>query len=652
MAKRLYMTTADYVTIALSPALIMTLIGSLVFFLIEVVYVGQYEARLCYAFALFVFAIVLIARISIEMGSDRAVLFALPLAAAMFAFLVRFVEHPSAFSHLINLALMSLVWWCAHQLTWDSTVIDDDKDASGEGLMHRIGVDGPEKNENGEKSRNNLPVGSNDNELFATSATEQASRWGSWKRLFGSGKGPHTPGLWVLYFSLAALPLFGIGQYLIPSAEVGRRRYAFGLLFVYVASALALLVTTSFLNFRRYLRQRRIEMPLSIAGTWIGVGGVLIVALMLLAMLIPRPNAEVALSRVPWQVGSPGGMSASQASVNRDGGEAQGNQSNPTAGERADETGKGDGPNEGKKDSAKQSSPNGDGKPGERQNSNDAKAPGTDTPSGQAGAKGQSDSESSRSQSNAAKSSGHEHEQSADANQQAASNDHASSQQSAEALNNSENRANGRSQSPNEPTAAPSRSNTHFSRPTIAVQKALSSLGGLAGTLKFLFYIAIGLLLGYGVWKYRQQLLQAIADILRQLRELFGGKSDKRAADEASPENQATPLRFSDFRDPFSGGEQPRMRPEELIRYTFAAFEAWANDRGRPRTPDCTPHEFLDATLESKTPIYDAARRLVRMYGEVAYSSRPVSRESTLELREFWQLMQNEQAAEFAASPR
>ena len=39
---------------------------------------------------------------------------------------------------------------------------------------------------------------------------------------------------------------------------------------------MALLVTTSFLNLRRYLRQRRIEMPLPIAGTWVGVGAVLI----------------------------------------------------------------------------------------------------------------------------------------------------------------------------------------------------------------------------------------------------------------------------------------------------------------------------------------------------------------------------------------
>ena len=68
MAKKLYMTTEDYLVIAISPALIMALVGSLVYFLIEVFYAGDYAARLNYAFGLFVFAAVLIARISIEEG--------------------------------------------------------------------------------------------------------------------------------------------------------------------------------------------------------------------------------------------------------------------------------------------------------------------------------------------------------------------------------------------------------------------------------------------------------------------------------------------------------------------------------------------------------------------------------------------------------
>jgi hypothetical protein len=194
MAKRLRMTSADYVAIAISPALIMTLVGSLIFFLIAVFYEGEYQLRLTYAFAWFVFAAVLIARIAIEMGSERAAMFALPLAGAMYLFLVKFVEHPSPFSHLINLALMAAVWWCAHRLTWDSTVIDDDEDASGEGLMQRIGVDGPEAGGAEKKPSQLAGIGASENELLESADGDGSVGWKKLRRFVWPGKGRHTPG--------------------------------------------------------------------------------------------------------------------------------------------------------------------------------------------------------------------------------------------------------------------------------------------------------------------------------------------------------------------------------------------------------------------------------------------------------------------------
>ena len=42
------MKLADYVVIALNPALVMAMVGALVFFLVEVLYVGQYQGSLLY----------------------------------------------------------------------------------------------------------------------------------------------------------------------------------------------------------------------------------------------------------------------------------------------------------------------------------------------------------------------------------------------------------------------------------------------------------------------------------------------------------------------------------------------------------------------------------------------------------------------------
>lgn len=661
MAKKLHMTTADYLVIAVSPALIMSLVGSLVFFLIEVFYAGEYAARLDYAFGLFVFAAVLIARISIEEGREYASLFALPLAGAMFLVLITFVEHPSPFSWLINLLLMAIVWWCADKLTWDSTVIDDDEDASGEGLMQRIGVDGPEA-EVGKKAPGAEPVadGTKDNELMETGAAQEQTIWQRVRRFVTGRKGPHTPGIWVLYFSLGALPLFGVGQHFVPVTDVGRRRYVFFLLLVYVASALALLVTTSFLNLRRYLRQRRIEMPLPIAGTWVGVGAVLIVIVMMVAMLIPRPGAEVAISQVPWQAGSPGGMSASRMSVNRDGGEEKGDQQNPTQGEATDHKEPGTQPPNGQ--------PNENKSPAEDAKEQFDQGQGKGDPSSQKGTDGKKQDPtggetSSGSQDKPPKPAEGKQDRTkqSDGKPGEAQNGKQTNAEKSPDNKDAQVKSGGdKSTPPQESDEKRSVSKWNESSTAAAVKKPLEAIqnvaksvvGGLGGLVKWLFYLVAGTFLAVVVWKHRQQIMQAINDILRMLRELFGGR---RAVDgAANPEATATKARarsFADFRDPFVSGQHGQMPPEELVRYTFAAFEAWANDRGRPRTPDCTPQELLGTAVEPRTPLHTEARKLVRLYGELAYASRRVPRQAADELRGVWQLMRST-SADQAIRPR
>jgi hypothetical protein len=620
MAKRLTMTNADYLAIAVSPALIMALVGSLVFFLIEVLYVGQYQGRMNYAFALFVFAAVLIARISIEMGSDHAALFALPLGIVMFLFLLRFVEQPNPLGHVINLALLGLVWWCAHQLTWDSTVIDDDDDASGEGLMQRIGVD--TRGGAGGKTDDAATAGAKENELFAAAGSANSKLVPWWQQPLQKKSGPHTPGLWVLYFSLAALPLFGIGQHWIPPAETGRRRYVFVLLLVYVAAALALLVTTSFLNLRRYLRQRRVEMPLPITGTWVGVGALSIVAVMLFAALIPRPGAEIALSRAPWESNSSDNLSASKVSVIRDGG--------------------------GKKTPDTSANNNATAHDGQEKGENEPLEQGDDPSSARddsAGARDGSSATSPGDKSDSAVDEGGESSGKDRTNQASGAGKSNSDQpqtQDADQANNQPNSNANESSTENEPTTSDRAPSSPQSGPAETFQKLSHAVGEITGLLKMLFYGVLALLLCFFAWTYRQQILQALADILSQLAALFGRKTARAAeSDEDAASPKARPASFHDFHDPFLTGQHSQMQPEELVRYSFAAFEAWANDRGRARTPDCTPRELVTLTLDPQSPMYEDARQLVRLYSELAYAARSVTPESAGELQTIWQMMRS-----------
>ena len=106
----------------------------------------------------------------------------------------------------------------------------------------------------------------------------------------------------MIYYSLAALPLFGLGQTLLPAGDLAARRQGFIYLFFYLAAALGLLVTTSFLGLRRYLRQRYLVMPGRIALGWVQFGVVGAAIVLGLTLLLPRPGAGEAWGTLRYHV--------------------------------------------------------------------------------------------------------------------------------------------------------------------------------------------------------------------------------------------------------------------------------------------------------------------------------------------------------------
>lgn len=270
-------TLADYLVIGVSPVLVMLLVGSLCFFLIEVFFKGPTVGHVRWVMFWFVMAIVLVARIGIEEGTGRAAVFGLALAAATWLYLIQI--HPA---FVLGMILLGVVWWCAHKLTWDCTLIDETVDASGNGLLETAGN---AKNFLRQKVK-----------LKKSRSSKTESKPPPVK--------PHAPGLWVVYFSVAALPLFGLGQMLLPKDDAAARHAGFGFLFVYVAAALGLLLTTSFTGLRRYLRQRYLEMPAMMAFGWVRFGVGVAVFVLVGALLLPRPGANEAWQTLRYQVDS------------------------------------------------------------------------------------------------------------------------------------------------------------------------------------------------------------------------------------------------------------------------------------------------------------------------------------------------------------
>src|SRR5947209_16804082 len=77
-------SVVDYVVTGLSPALVMALVGSLAFFLLEVLYAGQYTGRLWWTVFWFVFGSVLVSRVAIQIDPGRAKVYGLALGGTVF----------------------------------------------------------------------------------------------------------------------------------------------------------------------------------------------------------------------------------------------------------------------------------------------------------------------------------------------------------------------------------------------------------------------------------------------------------------------------------------------------------------------------------------------------------------------------------------
>ncbi len=615
-------TLADYLVIAVSPAMIMTLIGSLVFFLIDLFYQGQYVERLHFIFALFVMASVLVGRIAIEMGSGHATMYAGPLAVVTFLALQRLVQIPgdmAAYTMFVNAGLVGLILWCSQKLTWNCTFIDESLEESGEGVLRTMGLDPP-------RAKQRLAASGASGDQAAPTRSDQPR--------------PHSGGIWVVYFSLAALPLFGIGQRFLPPADLDRRRYAFLLLCVYVASALGLLMTTSFLGLRRYLRRRRLQMPAAMAGVWVATGCLLIAAILGFAAMLPRPNPEYALAEVPWKLSSEK-RSASRHAVGKEGAEIS---------RKGDAASDARPPDAIKQQASGQPLQQPDASPRQDSSQGGQRKPptvGGPIPPGDAAsdhgrhrepkvsseAEGRAPSQSEEQGKSSAVGGGEkpfqkQKRETSSGGQKTAQGQESGSQDETKAQQ-SEKNAPPQTQSKTAPPATPRRwSSWSFS---------------LGEMLKWLFYLVLFCFVAYVVWRSRAVMVQAVREFWQSLRAfwaaLFGSKGDGRqtAADVSASEAPSAPPAFASFADPFAAGWAERWTPDELVRYSFSALEAWAREHGCPRAAEQTPHEFAERIGDRVPRLRSPSLTMAKLYCQVAYAGGQLPVSIVASLREFWQ---------------
>lgn len=614
-------TLADYVGIAISPVLIMLLVGSLCFFLAEVIARESAGGMFRWVLFWYVIAIVLISRIGIEQGRGYAAGYGLVLALVVSVVLLRYLN---AYVWLA-LLLLGVVWWAANKLTWDCTLIDDKQDASGQGLLQAGGLQAAGE-ETGDDSPP-IPTG----EETPKQETAKPPFWRRWFDRYvdtpleeenSAEKKPHAPGTWVVYFSLAALPLFGLGQLMIPADNAASRSFAFKLLGVYVASGLALLVTTSFLGLRRYLRQRKMRMPSSVTTGWLVTGGALIVTIMLICMLIPRPQAEYSLTGVVDKISTKLDKASQYAMVPGEAGEGDGNRIGKSRDEEFDR-GKGGnaGPDNEHGEGGGKSKPGGQG---------DGKAK---KGSGQKRGKGKGGKSNPRNKADGKqKAQGGKNEQDPDAGKGNGK------QRGEDNRDDNDRKRGGRGGDGN-------RSQQNRSNRSSGSSPQGSWLGS---TVKWIIYGLLAIAAIVCFIKYREQIMDGLRRFFADLRNLFRRKPKSRAqaAEAAGEQPEKEPPRpFASYANPFETGSADQMQTETVIAYTFEAMESWAYERQIEHKPEQTPAEFAEEIGEEAPAMAEESARLARLYTQAAYSDDPPSDKCRDALRETWHAM-NEQAHE------
>ena len=651
-------TSLDYALAALSPGLIILMIGSLVCFLLCTLYQGEFPARLMWILGLFTFASVLISRIAIEQSRAQSLVYLGLLGGATLFVAPRFfvVDGPMAsFSLPILVTLLCLIAYLADRITMDATSVDDASESNGEGLLQSLGL------------------------LKRANANANAKQ----------GKRKHNPGVWILYFALLAIPVFGLGQLFIQAAPA--RKLAFVCMIAYLFSALALLVVISLLSLRKYVRQRGVEMESSLSAKWLTAGISSTLGLIILMAILPFPMLSSNMMELPfritsrtdlsssrWGWGNEGAGNAGQQGDSQDhpavqqkpapnqqppknqssnGQEVQPQSGNGNAGSNSKDSGSSDGSSS---DQANSPSADNQGTDPKSNNTNsNGSNPNGSSPGG-SGATGPGSSNLNKNSSSSGQKNSGENssgEESSNSRKPSSASDQPSSKRDAsnpaqQTERNAESNPRNQPEARDTPKPQPANPQPDQNRnrdPRNANQlnkppepqrdppqsKGFSMEWNLGATFRWL--ILAGLLfvtLFYGI-RYRQQIMLALRDFFQRWLGWFsGGPDEDTGPDTPSPsEPTIQQVLFSSFPDPFR--ESP-SDPNKIVRRLFVATVAWASEHRVRRRDDETPEEFLRRLGRKYSEIQDPLLQLGMLYSRLAYAQKSVPMNDARSLRPMW----------------
>ncbi len=465
--------------------------------------------------------------------------------------------------------------------------------------------------------------------------------WKFWEVDSGLSRRPHAPGVWLIYFTIATLPVFGLGQRLVPAVREAQRAWLFLYFLAYIASALGLLLATSFLNLRRYLRKRKVKMPAAMTATWLSTGAVIIAGLTVIAAVLPVPLSR--LSAAPDSKHEQSNLRTSKYAVLKDSGvQGEGARSEGRAASKSSGKNRSSGKAQGSgktNDPNAQQQTNGQGKQGGaggpgRSKSGSPKGKPSASSGGQQGKKGAADDKAGDQGKGQQQSGEAEKNQDQAKGQDGESKDQAEGKdeaQSGEQKNSDEN--NEKSEQNKDSEQSSGSQSTPPSPPF--------SLPPMDWLHTPLMVIGIAILI-FGLFRYHRELIQIVMALIAAILAVFGfGWHAEPKKVEAAPveEPKPPPRPFSSYPNPFTSGLDHQFTPDGLVVYSFEALEAWAYEQEIPRAPYETPTEFVNRVGETYVQLGNDGQRLVSCFVALIYGQRGFRSDVLPSLREFWQTL-------------
>ncbi len=631
-----------------------------------ILYQGQFQQRLAWTLLMYTMGAVCVARIAIEQNRTHSISYAAALALAAFVVMVRFAPG----SMIFCAGILALIAYLSDRIVHDCTLIDDNVDASGQGLIE-FGK-GELKRQLAQPHSPPAATSTAEETLAEETTGEETTGEDSSVVRKSPRRKTHQPGRTVMYLALAALPLFGLGQFLLRS-DMGTWGTAQWYLTVYLFSSLSLLVTTSFLGLRRYLRQRKVDMPFDVTIAWLAGGLAMIALILSVASIAPMPGKLLTSIKVPDFLSSPKGLKSSSlgwgdeaaeksskpSQVTSQDKKAQGKEIHsvkPQEGAPPGDSGDGKGKQgpPGKQDGAKQGAASKKTSPSGQKKSPSGQKP---SPSGQKKSpSGQKPSPSGQKKSNSNQSENPQQKQSQQKQSQQKQSQQKQSQQeksqqeksnqskdesqrdSSKADQDRKQKSSDRSDQDAPADPPPNQSSQSNSKPPSNDSgSSASSSGGnlfsaIGGLLKFLIMAGLFAVVAAFVYLHRE----AIAIWWASLWNRDVPEPTIQASEALQEQIHQPPRPFATFRNPIGNEKDPRR----IVVITFQAFEAWTREQGWNRDKNETPNEFIRRVASRVPGAATPAVQIVDAYNRIVYGRGKATEQDMNAAKQVWQAMQ------------